>query len=49
MRGWEGLYGRPRPVHRADNLEEHEHSPTPPATDHLALRLVSQLMLMPIG
>ena len=26
--GWEGLYGRPRPVPLAHLLEEHDHSPT---------------------
>ena len=28
MRGWEGLYGRPRPVHLADILGKHDHLPT---------------------
>ena len=30
MRGWEGLYGRPRPVHLASMLAE--YFPTPRAT-----------------
>src|SRR6266700_5920447 len=33
--GREGLYGRPRPVHLADILREHDHLPTPRATDYL--------------
>ena len=32
MRGWEDLYGRPRPVPLADILREHDHLPTPRAT-----------------
>ncbi len=27
MRGWEGLYGRPRPVPLAHILGEHDHTP----------------------
>ena len=27
-----GLYGRPRPVHRADILGKYDHLPTPRAT-----------------
>jgi len=30
--GWEGLYGRPRPVALAHTLDEHD--PIPPAGDH---------------
>ena len=32
MRGWEGLYGRPRPVALASMLGEHDHPH--PAGDH---------------
>ena len=32
MRGWEGLYGRPRPVHLASILGKHDRLPTPRAT-----------------
>ena len=32
MWGWEDLYGRPRPVHHARILREHDRLPTPRAT-----------------